>query len=71
MRTEIKDKTHGKIFFTLGEISGELLLTHEQGEEFKSLVMETNIFSDDAIKDFLGIGGDVVLTVSGWTFSNG
>jgi hypothetical protein len=69
MTTGTKHEKHGQIFFMLGDIKGELLLTHEQGEEFRALVAESSVFSGSAMKDFLGIGSDVTLTVTGWTFS--
>ena len=69
MVTETKDEKHGQIFFTIeGDYKGEIILTHEQGEKFINLVVETNVFSDANIKEFLGFGDEVKLTVSGWTF---
>lgn len=64
-----KDERHGQIFFTMGDMAGELSLTHEQGEEFIDLVVSSAVFSDTPIKKFLGLGKDVKLTVSGWTFT--
>ncbi len=65
-----KDPPHGQVFFASGDIKGEVILTHEQGEELMALVTESNVLSDANINGLLGLGEEVVLTISGWTFSS-
>ena len=70
----MKNERHGKIFFETDPVDGweqweEIVLDDDQSEQFINLVQSSNVLSDAPIKDFLTVGEDVKLIISGWTFT--